>query len=1048
MIKYRIYSLEHIVQRVAALAVLLLITLTVNAQREIKGTVVDENGEPMIGATVRAVGASGGTVTDMDGNYTLQVPDNVKQIEVAYVGYRNQKVQIKNGRADAHMSTDNNQLNELVVIGYGSVKKGDITNAVAKVNAEELADRPVTNIASALQGELAGVDVQTISGAPGSSVQIRVRGATSINEDGNSDPLYVVDGIPMDEGFDLMQLNPQDIESIEVLKDASSSAIYGSRGANGVIIVTSKKGNDDGRTTVSASVNFHVSAPERYLPIMEPDEWINWRSRWNDQNYINNYAASGASKSDGYVERVIRVGGTADTKSVNDPRWSMPGYGNLSLVDWQKAMFRPALTQNYNLSITQGTKKNSFRASVNYVNQDGIVINTGFKRLSGKLSGFTTVMDKLKIGIDVSPQMTITTGGNVDGKDNSAQNALGMVPVVEGKAGLYTGAEPYSRYVYGGSTASPVAVMEQRTYREEQIRVVSSAYADYEILKGLNAKVLGSWIFNNRERKTFNPSSSNRNWSAGEGYAADATWNGTRSHKYHLETTLTYDHTWNDVHHLNTVGGWSMESTQDASTYSMSATHFPGNVIKGWTINSATTTAVNATYSTDDHLISYFARAEYGYDSRYLINASIRRDGSSRFGSNRKWGTFPAISAAWRASNESFWKSEWWVNQAKLRISYGSNGSNSIPVNAAAGLLASSFYSTDNNIQVGYIPSITENPDLGWQKTNSWNFGVDMSLFDNRISFAADYYVKNIKDMLYQVQMPTVVGYNNAWNNIGNIRTQGIELELKTENLVGKLKWTTKLAMGYSTNKVTDLGSNEAIYTGYDRLTQIIEVGHPVGEYYLYIADGVYMNEEDLKRYPTQSTSVVGSVRYRDINGDGIIDENDRTYCGKPQASWTFGITNTFRWKNWDASVLFTAQAGGRIWQGLGRAIDMQNSGVIGNHLDRWNEMWLSEAEPGNGIIPRPADSIAEEWSTRWLYSTDFIKLKNITIGYRWRPKKKDFFVKQMRFTASCENVFMITGYKNGFSPEVNNSGSNVSVYDYGAYPHARTFSLGINATF
>lgn len=1046
--KFRVESLEFIVNRSVALAFMLMMTLAVNAQNEIKGTVVDETGEPMIGATVKPVGASGGTVTDVDGNYTLQVPDNVKQIEAAYVGYRNQKVQIKNGRADVHMSTDNNQLNELVVIGYGSVKKGDITNAVAKVNAEELADRPVANIAQALQGELAGVDFQSVSGAPGSSVQVRVRGATSINEDGNSDPLYVVDGVPMDEGFDLMQLNPQDIESIEVLKDASSSAIYGSRGANGVIIVTCKKGNVDGKTTVNASVNFHLATPERYLPIMESDEWMRWRSRWNDQNYVNSYGIQGAQKSDGYVERVIRTGGNADSKSVNDPRWTMPGYGGLSLVDWQKAMFRPAITQNYNLSISNGTQKNSYRASVNYINQDGIVINTGFKRLNAKLSGYTTLIDKLKVGIDVSPQMTITTGGNVDGKDNAAQSALTLVPVVENNAGLYTAAEPYSRYIYAGSTVSPVAVMEQRTYRDEQIRILTSAYAEYEILKGLDAKVLGSWIFNNRERKTFNPSSANRNWGAGEGYAADAVWTGSRSHKYHLETTLTYDHTWNDIHHLNTVGGWSMESSQDGSSYNMSATHFPGNTIKGWTINSATTTGINATYTTDDHLVSYFARVEYGYDSRYLMNASIRRDGSSRFGRNRKWGTFPAISAAWRASNESFWKPEWWVNQAKLRLSYGSNGSNSIPTNAAAGLMAYSYYSTDNNSIVGYIPSITENPELGWQKTNSWNFGVDMSLFNNRISFAVDYYIKNIKDMLYQVQMPTVVGYDKAWNNIGNIRTQGVELELKTENLVGQLKWTTKLAMGYSTNKVTDLGSNEAIYTGFDGLTQIIEVGRPVGEYYLYIADGVYMNEEDLKKYPTQSTSVVGSVRYRDINGDGVIDENDRTYCGKPQASWTFGITNTFKWKNWDASLLFTAQAGGRIWQGLARAFDMQNQGVNINRLDRWNDMWLSEAEPGNGIIPRATDSTAEEYSTRWLYSTDFIKLKNITIGYRWRIKKKNFFLKQMRFTASCENVFMITGYKNGFSPEVNNSGSTVSVYDYGAYPHARTFSLGVNATF
>lgn len=914
------------------------------------------------------------------------------------------------------------------------------------MKAEDLADRPVSNIASALQGELAGVDVQSTSGAPGSNVQIKVRGATSINEDGNTNPLYVVDGVPMDEGFDLQQLNPQDIESIEVLKDASSSAIYGSRGANGVIIVTCKKGNDDGKTTVTASVNLSISNPERYIPIMGAEDWINWRMRSNYQAYVDAYPTAGAQIGDSYLEQVIKAQGGAGTSAVIDPRWQMLGYGGLSLVDWQKAMFRPSFAQTYNLSITQGNKKNSYRASLSYVNQDGIVINTGFKRLTAKMSGQTLLMDKLRIGVDVSPQLIVTTGGNVDGKDNAAQNALSAVPVVENNAGLHTATEPYNRYMYAGSTASPVTVMEQRYYRDEQIRIQASAFADYEIMKGWNAKVLGSWIFNNRDRKRFTPSSASRFWSSGEGYYADSYWIGSRSHKYHIEATTTYDHTW-DKHHLNVVGGWSLESTQDGNSYNLNVTQFPNNTIMGWTINDVTPTMFTATYTTDDHLISYFARAEYGYDSRYLINASIRRDGSSRFGSNRKWGTFPAVSMAWRASNEKFWNPNWWVNQAKLRISYGSNGSNAISANAADGLMTASYYSKDGAAITGYVPSSTANPDLGWQKTNSWNFGVDMSLFNNRISFAVDYYIKNVSDMLYQVSMPSVIGYPKAYQNIGNIRTKGVELELKTENLVGRLKWTTKFSMGHSTNEVKSLGNNSAIYTGYDNKTQIIEVGHPVGEYYLYIADGVYMNEEDLQRYPTESTSVVGSVRYRDINGDGVINENDRTYCGKPQPSWTFGLTNTFKWKNWDASFLITAQAGGKIWQGLARAIDMQAQDVTINRLDRWQDMWLSETDPGNGVVPRARGGSAEQFSTRWLYSTDFLKLKNITIGYRWRLPKK-YALKVLRFTASCENVFMFTSYKNGYSPESNNSSSQVAVYDYGAYPSARTFSLGINATF
>ena len=1032
---------------------LMLITVIVAQAQEvkIKGSVTDEHGEPLIGATVKPIGKGVGTVTDIDGNYELTTDGNVKQVEVSYIGYRTQKVNVKNGLANVQMREDGNQLNDVVVIGYGSVKRGDVTAAVAKIKGEELADRPVANIGSALQGELAGVDVQSPSGEPGSTVQIKVRGATSINEDGNSNPLYVVDGIPMDEDFDLTQLNPQDIESIEVLKDASSSAIYGSRGANGVIMITQKKGSKNDKLSIQASVSLSVSTPERYLPVMTAAEWMAWRSMYNYQNYVNSYSDSGAVAGDSYLKQIIVTGGSANVNQVVDPRWQMPDYGGLSTVDWQKAIYRPALTQNYNLSITQGNESSNYRASVGYINQDGIMVNTGYRRLTAKLNGRTTVAKKLQIGIDLSAQYGTTIAGDTDGKDKPSQYALTMVPVVESKDGLQVGTEGYgTRYMYAGSTVSPVAVMEQRDYRKEQIRIIGSAFAKYEIMKGWDAEVLGSWIFNNTENKTFMPSTVTQNHDL---LYTTANWNGNRGHKYMLQATSTYDHTFAELHHLNVVGGWSLESSQDNTRYTMGAKQFPNNQIHGWTINDVTPTAFTATYNTDDHLISYFTRVEYGYDSRYLVHASLRRDGSSRFGRNRKWGTFPAISAAWRASNESFWKPEWWVNQAKLRISYGSNGMNSIPSNAADGMMTESYYSNINGATLsGYLPASTDNKDLGWQKTYSWNFGTDISLFNNRISFAFDFYVKTIKDMLYRVTLPSAVGYNSAYDNIGNVRTKGIEFELKTENLVGKLKWTTKFSLGHSTNKVISLGNNDNLTAGYDKAaggTQIISVGHPVGEYYLYIADGVYMTQEDLIKYPTQATSEVGQVRYRDVNGDGHIDENDRTYCGRPQPSVTYGLTNIFRWKNWEGSFLITAQTGGKIWQSLGKAFNWQGRNQSTNHIDVWKDMWLSEQQPGNGIIPRASSTSAlEEYSTRWLYSTDFIKLKNITISYRLHFKRKSSIVKNLRFTASCENVFMITGYKHGYSPEANNSGSRIDVYDNASYPLQRTFSLGVNATF
>lgn len=1019
--------------------ILVICHLALQAQTVV-GTVKATDGEPLIGASVRVEGTSIGTITDMDGQFELSSDEPIKKIEVSYVGYKSQTVTVKNGRADVRLSEDVNVLNEVVAIGYGSVKRGDVTNAVAQIKGEELSERPVMSIGAALQGELAGVEINATSGAPGSDVSIKVRGATSINEDATSNPLFVVDGIPMDEDFNLQHLNPQDIESIEVLKDASSSAIYGSRGANGVILITSKKGKDDSKISVKFSTNLSLSTPERYIPVMKAEDWMAWRSAINMQNYLSGYGNKGAQAGDSYAEQVVVTGGSAGTSVVNDPRWSMAGYGGLNLVDWQEAMFHTSFAQNYNLSITQGGKNSNYRASVGYTHQDGIVINTGYQRLTGKVSGSVLLADKVRITADVSPQYSVTNGGNVDGKDNTAMQALSLVPVTENEAGLYTAAEPFGRYAYAGSTVSPVAVMEQRSYRDEQIRMASNLKIEYEIIKGLTIEALGSWIFSNRDRKIFTPSSANRSWSSGEGYETTASWTGSRSHKWMAQALLTYDHTWVDKHHLNVVGGWSLEATKYGSSYRMDAKQFPSNSIEGWTINDVTATAFTATYTTQDRLMSCFARAEYGYDNRYLINASIRCDGSSRFGANNKWGYFPAVSAAWRVSEEHFWGSSWAVNQLKLRASYGANGSNAIPLGAADGLLTSSYYYG----ATGYIPASTENPDLSWQKTYSWNVGVDFGMFKNRISLAVDYYQKNIQDMLYQVTMPSVMGYSKGWSNIGNVRTQGVEMELKTENLTGKVKWTTKFTASYAQNVVTSLGDNSAIYTGYDNKTQIIEVGHSVGEYYLYIADGVYQTEEDLAMYPRQTTSGIGGVRYRDVNGDGVITEADRTYCGKPQPSWTFGLTNTIRWRDLDVSILCTAQEGGRIWQGLGRAIDMMNQGVNINRLDRWQNMWMSTTAVGDGTVPAATGANGtEEFSTRWLYSTDYFKIKNITVGYRFKFKK-GAFVKSLRLSLSCENVWMWDKYKNGYSPESNNSSSSVKVWDYGAYPSARTYAFGL----
>ena len=1031
---------------------MMLVATTAMAQEQtVKGTVTDQSGEPLIGATIQIPGSSVGAVADLDGNFSISVPAKTKELEVSYVGYKTQRVPVKGQTLKVTMREDTNMMNETVVIGYGSVKKGDLTNAVAQVKGDDLADRPVANLASALQGELAGVEVRSESGMPGGKVTINVRGATSINEDYASTPLYVVDGVPMDDDFDLSQLNTHDIASIEILKDASSSAIYGSRGANGVVIVTSKKGNDNGKTTVNANASFSLSQVERRIDVMSPEEWIRWRTNVINQRYINQYGNKGATVNDDYATRLGLVG-NFNTNYIPDPRWSMPNYGGLSLIDWQDEMLRTGYTQNYGVSISSGTKKSSYRASVGYLNQDGIVIETGYRRINARLAGQTVVKEKLTLSTDVSVQFGRTKGGNVDGKDNSMMGALTAVPVAEADADIHTASSPWPAYAYASSnTISPVERMKQNSYTDEQVNLTTSFKAKYQILKELSAELTGSWRFNNRQIKRFNPSSVATNWFDGhdEGYYSSARWQGSRSHKFLGQALARYTKKFGK-HSVNAVAGWSVEHTTYGDTYNMTATQFPNNAIKGFQFSDVVLTDANATYTTGERLVSFFGRVEYNWNSRYVVNASLRRDGSSRFGQDNHWGTFPAISGAWRISNEKFWDKHWMMNQAKLRVSYGVNGSNAIPVNAARGMLTSSNYSSDGTLMNGYIPASIDNLDLGWQKTHSWNLGVDMGFFKNRISLAVDYYNKTIKDMLYAVTMPADIGFSKRYSNVGRIRNQGVEVELKTENLTGPLHWTTTFSMGYNKTKVLDLGENTALYNSGSFWSQITEVGHPVGEYYLYEAVGVYKNAEELATYPKETSSTVGSVRYKDQNGDGVIDEKDRVHMGHPTPDFTYGLTNKFTWRNWDFSFMFTAQTGGKIYSALGRAIDRQGMGASINVMSKYQNMWFSEENPGDGYTPCAWNgNTTEQVDSRWLYSSDFLKLKNITLGYKWRLRK-GYFVDAVRFTASIENVYMWDKYDGGFSPESNNSGSKTiaQAYDYGAYPLARSFSLGVNVQF
>lgn len=1015
-------------------------TLSFAQNRTVTGIVVDEKDEPIIGANVMVKGTAKGTITDLDGKFIISAPKSSKLLEVSFIGYTTQTVTISDKVLHIKLEESAVALDEVVAIGYGSAKKGNVTGAIAKISADKLEDRATTNIASSLQGQLAGVEVRSTTGEPGSELQIRVRGAASINADAT--PLYVVDGIPVD---DLGSINPNDIQSIEVLKDASSSAIYGSRGANGVVLITTKQAKADEKVRVQFQASYGIQSLERKVDILSPEEWIEFRTAYNNNRYISQYGSKGATIEDDYATRLAMIGGKESYYFLNDPRWTQPGYGGLRLIDWQDEFFRMAPIQNYQLSISSGRGNTKYRVSLGYTDQDGIAVESNYKRLNLRANVESKVLDRLTVGVNLAPSVSWNEGGRVDGKDRQATNVLTMCPVAEPEDGIYTGAGAYGYYRWTSSSKiSPVAYMEHVKNRGENIRLNTTAYVKADIWDGLNAEVTGSYNFGSSQSRSFVPSTVTKYRNDVEGYRSTATRSESRSNKFLLQGLLNYNKTF-ARHTVGAMIGYSMESS-GGSSMRLSATQFPDNSLEVIDMSDVVLTAANASISTPSRLMSYFGRAQYEYDDRYLLTASIRRDGSSRFGKANRWGIFPAVSAAYRISNEKFWPKDFFLSSLKLRGSWGANGNNSIPTNTALARLSSANYSSGSIIN-GFAPTSLANPDLGWEKTESWNVAFDMGLFNNRIFISADYYVKTTKDLLYQVTVPALLGFTKAWGNIGSIRNKGFEIEVTTQNLTGKLKWTTSLNVAYNQNKVLSLGDdNSTVFTGYDDTTQVFMVGQPLRSFFMYDAVGVYQSEADLKKYPVMQTTKVGDVRYRDANGDGYISDSDRTLMGKPDPDYTFGMTNTFKYKNFDLSILITAQTGGQLYAVLGRAMDRPGMGANVNVLSHWKNMWKSEAEPGDGKTPGIDNAnTGQFYDSRWLYSTDFIKLKSVTLGYRIPFKKK--FIQNARVYVSGENLLMWDKYDGGFSPEANNGGSKGD-YDYGSYPQARVVTLGVNVTF
>ncbi|WP_308778134.1 TonB-dependent receptor [uncultured Bacteroides sp.] len=1051
--------------------------------KNVKGQVFDTKGESVIGASVLVKGTTNGTITDMDGNFILSNVSDDAILQVSFVGYVTQDVPVA-GKSEIKvtLSEDTETLDEVVVIGYGSVKKSTLTGAVSKMNSNSIKDRPMARAESALQGQLAGVTVRTTTGEPGADLQIRVRGAASVNA--NSDPLYVVDGVPMTT---LSGLNPSDIASIEVLKDAASSAIYGSRGSNGVVIVSTKKGKD-GKAKVSFNASFGFQTLEKKLDVLSATEWMEFRTRWNDANYLalaKDKGITGASIKDDSATRLANLGIEAGSAKafevVNDDRWfnylsqdmrdsHTYTYNpeELSLLDWQDEFFRNGIVQDYSLNVSGGTDNTSYLFSGGYMNQEGIVTGTDYERFSFRANVESKINNYVSMGINLAPTYIVTNGsGRANGKDAQVHKALAATPVSEPGVGYMVNVEPNNLYDWAGSTSSPSYVMNTNINQKRMLRMTGNAFVRITPIKDLRIELSAAANYYDLDGNTYDFTSTTSKWDQGEGQNSSGGHTTARQWTTLLQAVANYDHNFGD-HGLSLMAGFSSErSNLGFETEQTFKYPFPNDAITG-SFDGSKVSANKNTVSelTPNKLLSAFGRVQYNYAEKYMISASLRYDGGSVFGSNNKWGMFPAVSGGWLVSNEKFfsdWAPEWW-NTLKLRASYGVTGNNSISSTAAYATLTNAVYAGNS----GYYTATLGNKDLGWEKTHSTDVAIDLGFMKNRIQLSLDWYTKNTTDLLYQVPVEGASGFTTIWDNLGDIHNEGFEIELNTHNLTGEFTWDTSFNMSYNKNEVKSIGKDDTpIYSGFDKNnpSNILCVGKPINTFYMYDAIGVWQSQAEIDAYSAAHGNqpvtfegkqiVPGDIRYRDVNNDGKFDkDNDRDYLGSPTPKFIFGMTNTFTYKNFDLSVLLTAQTGGSIFGVLGRAIDRPGMGAKSNVMGCWRDAWWSEDEPGNGKVPYIlSTTTGTTLDSRWLYSSNYLRIKNLTLGYKLPINPK--FISYARIYVSIENVAKWDSYYGGFSPESANAGvsdapggASALGLDYGGYPLARTFTFGINVNF
>jgi TonB-linked SusC/RagA family outer membrane protein len=963
-------------------------------EKTITGKVTAPDGEELVGVTVTETGNNNGTVTDANGNYRIRVSDAAQSIEFSYLSYLRQVVNI-DGRSviDVVLETDNKTLSEVIVIGYNTEKKALLTGAIGEVKSSDLKDIPVPGIDGILQGQTAGVQVSQNSGTPGGAMSVRIRGVSSIG--GSSQPLYVIDGIPVTTGDfaqigyegqgvnALSDLSPNDIESISVLKDAAAAAIYGARASNGVVLITTKRGGNR-KSVINFNAYYGVQQAWKTLDMLDAKDWMLYR---------NDLAGSEVFTPD-------------DMNNIQ------------TNTDWQQVIFRTAPMSNYELSSTSGNDKTSVFMSGNLFQQEGILIGTDYQRINGRLNVDHKMSKKLTIGTSIGLSRAQTN--RVEGD----QSLHGPLPNGISTPAIFPVFNEDGTYNQEGPYSNAVSIANEAINQNFSFRTIANVYADYKILPGLTLSTKwGADFLNFREHA----------------YESIKTVQGAKFNGLGFET---YTNVLNVVsnnflryqksikkHSMEVMGGYSFERYENRSSF-IRAQDFADPGLQY--INSATTIVSASTSGFESGIRSFFGRANYNFDNKYLFTFSGRLDGSSRFGENNRNGFFPAASAAWRIGEESFFKVKA-ISELKIRASYGLTGNDDIPQFLIAALYGITAYGG----QPGVFPNNIPNPDLKWETTAQTNLGLDIGLFDNKITATIDLYDKQTKDLLLSRPLPTSSGFSVVTQNVGRVQNRGIELSLTTDNLPGRtLSWNTRLNISANRNKVLELYNNQPI-DDLGRGSNRIEEGQPIGIFYNYEWLGV-----------DPST---GDVVYADKNFDGEITTDDRTMVGNPHPDFIGGITNTFEYKGIDLSIFFQGSYGNDMFNGSRLFLESLQGGD--NQLEIVNRRWQ---KPGD-ITPIPDatnDPVRaasnRRSSSRFIEDGSYLRLKNLTLGYSFnKDLLRDKKISGLRLYFSGQNLLTFTNYS-GLDPEVNYRGNENAVIgtDFFTYPQARAYTFGLNLTF